>query len=114
MQIWTGSKGSISWTLLTFSRYLFQRPRSHATGRRSFRAEWLVHHFLIFGLPVSMFLTDPDVTAVAQTSGLVRQLLHPHEAITLVPHRSTSIDSSLFFDFVLDLVGCVNIFVCFG
>ena len=33
-----------------------------------FRAEWLVHYFLIFGLkagaaPVSLFLTDPDVTA---------------------------------------------------
>ena len=40
-----------------------------ATFRRSFRAEWLVHYFLFFGLPVSVFLTDPDVTAVAQTPG---------------------------------------------
>ena len=69
----------------------FSRHWPIATFRRSFRAEWLVHYFVIFGqesgaAPVSMFLTDPDVTALAQTSGLVRLLLQPHKAITREPH----------------------------
>ena len=71
---------------LRVSSSTFSRHWPIATFRRSFRAEWLIHYFLIFGLPVSVFLTDLDVTAVAQTSGLVRLLLHPLEAITLVPH----------------------------
>ena len=100
-RIWTGSKGPISWALLTFSRYAWPRPRSHATGRsphsgRPFRAEWLVHYFVIFGhetgaAPVSMIPTDPHVTAVDQTSGLVRLLLQPHKAITLEPQHMSSI-----------------------
>ena len=36
---WTGSKGPISWALLTFSCYAFPRPRSHATGRSPHSAD---------------------------------------------------------------------------
>ena len=71
---------------LRVSSSMFSRYWPIDTFRRSFRAEWLIHYFLIFGLPVSVFLTDLDVTAVAQTSGLVRLLLQPLEAITLVLH----------------------------
>ena len=42
-----------------------------------------------------MFLTDLDVTAVAQTSGLVRLLLQPLETITRVPHWPRNIVSLL-------------------
>ena len=90
-RIWTGSWGPISWALLTFSRYALPRPRSHATGRSPHSADpfgqngWFTISSF-FGhetgaAPVSMFLTDPDVTADAQTSGLVRLLLQPHKTI---------------------------------